>query len=122
MEQSVISICLAGVILGLTELGRFRIRKWLFRKLDDLRNNRSNNLCSLLMVLMSVVFVFFWIRILSGMTLRSLDQEQTKNLAAKCPKCIGSMTQNSLMGVYYMYAVPGFIIAVSLMSNSKSKQ
>lgn len=122
LEQTLISICLAGFIQTITELARYPIRKWLFKKLDDLRNNRTNNLWSLAIVLLSIVFVYLWIRILTRANVRLIDAEQEKNLTKKCPKCIGNMIQFSLMGVYYMYAVPGFLIAVSLMSNSKSKQ
>ena len=110
------------VIVQITEMGRYPVRRWLFRKLDQVRNNRSSNLCSLLIVALTILFIYFLVRILSNTSVRELSLDQMTNLSQKCPGCVNKIAQSSLMGLYYLYAVPGFLIAVSLMSNSKSKQ
>ena len=123
-EQGAIAIALAAVVFNMTELCRFSIRSWLFTKLEDLRNNRKTNLCSVVLVVLFVAFVFLWIKLLSNTAVRQLDIEQITNLTNKCPRCLENLTinQSSLMGLYYLYAVPGYLIALSLMSNSKSKK
>jgi hypothetical protein len=61
LEQSVISIFLAAILIYFTELFRFPVRNFLFRKLDELRMDFKNNLCGLVMILLCTAFVGLWI-------------------------------------------------------------